>query len=199
VTPESDIDLLAIVEGPDTRFDPRRFSIYSLGRLRELWMEGNPFSWHLHSESRVLYSSNGVDVLKSLGVPAAYAAAEIDCFKFHSLFHDALESFVKSPGSRIFDLSVMFLSLRNFATCYQLGVSRVSDFSRDSARHMGENRVPISDAAHILLLRSRLLATRGFGAYLTNEDTQGFEAELYQISEWMRRLRYDAFGSSGVQ
>ena len=44
---ESDVDLLAIVDGHDDRFDPSKFSIYSYNRVREIWQEGNPFAWHL--------------------------------------------------------------------------------------------------------------------------------------------------------
>ena len=44
VLPSSDIDLLAITEGHDSRFDPNNYSIYSYNRIKELWQEGNPFA-----------------------------------------------------------------------------------------------------------------------------------------------------------
>ena len=50
----SDIDLLAVVDGYDPRFDPNVFSIYSYNRIEELWAEGNPFAWHLAKESKVV-------------------------------------------------------------------------------------------------------------------------------------------------
>ena len=43
----SDVDLLSIIEGPDSRFDPDVFAKYSYDRIRSLWKEGNPFAWHL--------------------------------------------------------------------------------------------------------------------------------------------------------
>ncbi|WP_424545407.1 nucleotidyltransferase domain-containing protein [Serratia marcescens] len=38
----SDIDLLALVNDKDDRFDSDIYSIYSYERLDELWKEGNP-------------------------------------------------------------------------------------------------------------------------------------------------------------
>ena len=54
----SDIDLLALVEGYDSRFDPDTFSVYSYSRIADLWAEGNPFAWHLFLESRLVFASD---------------------------------------------------------------------------------------------------------------------------------------------
>src|SRR3982751_3236513 len=89
VSSGSDIDLLALVEGHDSRFDPNLYSIYSYKRIGEIWREGNPFAWHLWLESRMLYSSNGVDHLKSLLEPAPYLHCVRDCQKFYTLFREA--------------------------------------------------------------------------------------------------------------
>ena len=64
IRPDSDIDLLAIVDGYDSRFDQNVFSIYSYTRLAELWNEGNPFGWHLFLESRLIFSADGSDFLQ---------------------------------------------------------------------------------------------------------------------------------------
>lgn len=61
---DSDVDLLAIVDGFDSRFSSDTYSIYSYSRLRDLWLEGNPFAWHLSLESKLVFSSN--NVIKSL-------------------------------------------------------------------------------------------------------------------------------------
>lgn len=65
---QSDIDLLAVVAGHDDRFDSSIYSIYSYNRLKELWKEGNPFAWHLASEAKIIFSSNGEDFLSQLGI-----------------------------------------------------------------------------------------------------------------------------------
>jgi hypothetical protein len=40
ISPGSDVDLLAVVEGHDARFSPDDYSIYSYERVREIWEEG---------------------------------------------------------------------------------------------------------------------------------------------------------------
>jgi predicted nucleotidyltransferase len=54
VSRNSDVDLLALVDGFDERFNPEIYSIYSYRRIEELWREGNPFAWHLSLESRLV-------------------------------------------------------------------------------------------------------------------------------------------------
>ena len=121
ISPGSDIDLLAIVEGYDSRFDPDIYSIYSYKRIREIWKEGNPFAWHLSLEARILFSSDRSDFLSSLGSPALYRNCVRDCDKFFSLFREARISLEKNSTSKVFDLSMIFLSIRNIATCFSLG------------------------------------------------------------------------------
>src|SRR6266404_1037927 len=88
----SDVDLLAVVEGQDSRFDPSMFSVYSYDRLKTLWTEGNPFSWHLSLESKLLYSTDESDFFNELGRPRRYQNCVGDCEKFFALFSDAQSS-----------------------------------------------------------------------------------------------------------
>jgi nucleotidyltransferase-like protein len=128
VTKGSDADLLAIVNGHDSRFDPETFSIYSYERIKELWRQGNPFAWHLALESRLLYSSDQHDFLKGLGNPVKYKECVRDCEKFFALFREASASILSGSNSVVFDLSTIFLSIRNFATCFSLGIGQSPDF-----------------------------------------------------------------------
>ncbi|EED7773057.1 nucleotidyltransferase, partial [Salmonella enterica subsp. houtenae] len=117
----SDIDMLAIVSGRDERFNPRDYSIYSYERISELWKEGNPFAWHLFLESKIIYSPDNIDYLRSLGKPSNYNSVFADCEKFLEIFISARRSIETSDLTEIFDLSSVFLSIRNFATCFSLG------------------------------------------------------------------------------
>jgi hypothetical protein len=190
---DSDIDLLAVVDGVDSRFDPNVFSIYSQSRLAQIWSDGNPFAWHLWKESRLVFSCDGSDVLKELGKPSRYRTAAADCEKFHRLFQDAFGSFNASRHTTVFDLSAMFLAIRNFATCYLLGVLGRACFSRDSALRMGENSVPLDPVAFDLLLRARILSTRAVGIHIAEEECQNRLKGLALVDEWMGRLKEDAF------
>ncbi len=193
ISTDSDVDLLAIVDEFDSRFDPCVYSVYSRRRLAEIWRDGNPFAWHLSRESRLVFSCDGNDVIKELGNPSPYLNAVTDCEKFHRLFRDAHSSFTASSDTRVFDLSAMFLAIRNFATCYLLGVQGQACFSRDSALRMGNDSIPLTPDAFDLLLRARLLSTRAIGKEITDEDCLNRLTELAVIDDWMTRLRNDGF------
>jgi len=73
----SDTDLLLISNGLHLDFIDK-YSIYSPKRIRELWEEGNPFAWHLHTESRLVFSPNGINFLENLGTPNKYSNVNLD-------------------------------------------------------------------------------------------------------------------------
>jgi hypothetical protein len=193
----SDVDLLAIVEGFDARFDPDTYSIYSYDRVREIWVEGNPFAWHLSLESRLLFSDDSTDFLDSLGKPNPYQHRERDCAKFLSLFRDAVASLARTDASAVFDLSTVFLALRNFATCFSLGGGDRPDFSRHAAIRLGRRSLSIPGEAYQILERARILCTRGYGSMITADEVRIASQSFGQIEGWMAELlaevqRHDA-------
>jgi hypothetical protein len=188
VSPGSDIDLLAIVQGHDDRFSPDDYSIYSYSRIQEIWTEGNPFAWHLAEESRLVYASDQTDFLKSLGRPSVYRNCRADCEKFYALFQEAWRSFEGGSASKIFDLSMVFLGIRNFATCFSLGALSRGDFSRSSALRIGDHSLSIPLEAYRILERARMLSTRAIGEIITDEEAQTAEAQFPAIDQWMNKL-----------
>ena len=185
VDASSDIDMLAIVNGRDDRFNPSDYSIYSYERIRELWEQGNPFAWHLFLESKLVYSPDSADHLRNIGEPNTYTSGLTDCEKFHEIFLTAKESIDSSELTEIFDLSSVFLGIRNFATCYSLHCDMKPDFSRNSARNLGEHSIPIDDSTYNLLERARVLCTRGVGELLSTSEVSKAKVALGQIDSWM--------------
>jgi hypothetical protein len=184
----SDIDLLAIIKGSDLRFDSNTFSIYSYSRITELWKEGNPFAWHLSSEAKFIYSVDGSDFIQGLGSPQEYNGCEEDCNKFHKLFINAFASIKAGSNSPIFELSSIFLAIRNFATCYLLGQENIKDFSRNSALHMRGKSLKISRSTYEILEKARMLSTRGVGGIVSQEALITTIEELSTINNWMEHL-----------
>lgn len=88
----------------------------------------------------------------------------------------------------MFDLSTIFLSIRNIATCFSLGVTIRPDFSRSSALRLGTNCVPLSQASYQVLERARVLCTRGYGSKITDEEFDTASRELSGVYDWMRGL-----------
>jgi hypothetical protein len=188
ISPSSDIDLLAITDGHDPRFDPDCYSIYSYRRISELWQEGNPFAWHLALESKLLFASDENDYLKSLGNPAPYRNCVSDCEKFYALFCDARTSLADSPASRVFDLSTIFLSVRNIASCFSLGVTTTPTFARNSATRLEAFSINISSSAYQVLESARILCTRGHGNSISTAQVSIAILEFDEIDRWMDSL-----------
>lgn len=183
----SDVDMLAIVEGHDSRFDASDYSIYSYDRIKELWQEGNPFSWHLYLESKPIYLSNETDFLRSLGEPTKYSNGPNDCLKFKAIFDEARQSLEQNQLSQTLDLSTVFLAIRNFATCYSLAKS-IPDFSRNSAKRLGDESIPISNDTYSIYERARILCTRGQGEPLSKEEIEKAIFGLIDVDNWMNKL-----------
>jgi hypothetical protein len=188
ISPGSDVDLLAIVEGHDPRFSAEDYSIYTYERIREIWAEGNPFAWHLSIESKLLYSDDQIDFLGSLGRPGPYRRCRQDCEKFLALFRESHESFELQAESKVFDLSMMFLAIRNFASCFSLGVLPKPDFSRHSALRIGVHSLSIPNNAYRILERSRILSTRGIGDSITDQEAHVASEEFSRVESWMVTL-----------
>ena len=166
VAPDSDIDLLAITSGGSNELSRSMFSIYSHSKIEKIWNEGNPFAWHLHQESKLLHSSNSSDFIFDLGGPASYSKAREDCERFLEIFRQALNSLRTDNSSVVFDLSAAFLGLRNFSTCFLLGIGRY-DFSRGVALNLMSSLSASDLTAYRIMERARLLCTRGYGDSLT--------------------------------
>lgn len=202
VLPDSDIDLLALVQGQDPRFNPEDYSIYSYDRITQIWAEGNPFAWHLALESRLLYSSDKFDFLASLGKPQPYGKARRDCEKFYALFRDASVSIASHDESEIFDLSMAFLAIRNFATCFSLGFLDKPDFSRNAAIQLGTYSLRLPKDVYRILERARILSTRAVGHIITDDERNIAVNQFPRIEEWMAAIltgMHDHGGGARVQ
>ena len=184
----SDIDLLAIVDGYDKRFDHNKYSIYSYKRIQDIWQQGNPFAWHLSKEAKLIYADDRIDFLNKIGQPAPYLNGAADCLKFEKIFLEALKSISLSAKSYVFDLSSIFLALRNFATCYSLAFLKQPNFSRHSAMALGTESLEIGDSAYEIFMRARLLCTRGIGTLINAEELELALSHTETIQVWMREL-----------
>ncbi|QHS53983.1 nucleotidyltransferase [Edaphobacter sp. 12200R-103] len=189
VTPDSDIDLLALVDGHDSRFSERSYSIYSYKKMRKMWEEGSPFAWHLFLESRLLFAEDGTDFLEELGQPMRYRKYVADCIKFKDVFNSARNSLETGRESSIFDLSAVFLSLRNISTCYSLGVLNAPMFSRHAALSLTDPlSLPLSSTSYAVLERARILCTRGAGAPVDDQEAEAVMDEFDRIDSWMTSI-----------
>jgi len=185
---DSDIDLLAIVDRDYSRFNSDIYSIYSYKRIAELWVEGNPFAWHLAAETRLIYASDKINYIETLGLPSEYRRFREDCLKFFNLYCKSIDSIQSSGNSIVFELSTIFLALRNFATCFLLRKGKVKNFSRRSALQMGKRSVNLSNNTFEILERSRILSIRGSGKMVQRNEVESSIDEIKSIRTWMEGL-----------
>ena len=185
---DSDIDLLAIVGGHDPRFSPDKFSIYSYTRIRELWTSGNAFAWHLALESKLVYSEDGGDFIGELGLPSNYVRAADDCRRFRCIFESAFFAVQENTPSLVFELSTIFLAIRNIATCFSLAMMSTPEFGRNSARKLGPRSISISDTVYSVLMRARLLSPRGLGDGIVKINRYKLMVELKNCLKWIDEL-----------
>lgn len=187
---QSDIDLLAVVENGEDKsnLDINKFSVYTVKRLKEMWQEGNPFAWHLFIESKLVFSNNHSDLFKTWGKPNLYSQLKRDLEKFSNLFNESIKSINESKSSIIFDLSMIFLAIRNFASCYSLGHLNDFNFSRYSALNLKSNKLKISGKSYEILERARILSTRGIGELITKKEAEMVLSELDIIKAWFLRI-----------
>lgn len=185
---ESDIDLLALVNGRDLRLNPDKFSIYSYERISELWRAGNAFAWHLALESKLIYAEDGYDFIHDLGMPSKYENAADDCSRFREIFEVAFLSVKKGTPSLVFELSTIFLSIRNIATCFSLAKLSNPVFGRDSACELGSRSIPLTEATYSTLVRARLLSIRGMGDDIKKENISMIIDELENCKLWIYEI-----------
>lgn len=182
----SDIDLLACVSSSSENIDLDKFSVYRHDRIQKLWRQGNPFAWHLRLESKLLFSSNGRDFIGSLGAPSKYLNGAADCSQFARLFEESWLQLKNSQTSSTFKLSCMYLATRNFATCYSLHLGRPC-FARNSPLII-ERPLRVDKAALDVLIRARVLSTRGLGDNVSSLDIAMILGIAPAISDWMSSL-----------
>ncbi|MFL9582725.1 nucleotidyltransferase domain-containing protein [Stenotrophomonas sp. AB1(2024)] len=182
----SDVDLLACVDSSSDALNPDKFSVYTKDRMREVWIRGNPFAWHLHLESKLIYSSDGVDFISALGKPARYSSFDVDSKRFKELFHVSMRSLSLAGNSQVFHLSCIFLALRNIATCYSVAVGSPV-FSRYSPLRVTPS-LEIDPDVFSVLMRSRLLSTRGYGEVVSEKEIGLCIESLADVDDWMERL-----------
>lgn len=185
----SDIDMLAIYSEEEdiSHLDANKLSIYREKKIQDLWGIGNPFAWHLYHESKLTYSSNGTDFLKKLGEPSTYSQGLADCLKFYDILIRSSDSLKEDKFSLVFDLSTIFLCMRNIATCYTLHIKR-PNFSRDAAILLEQCPLEIDSKIYNILKNCRLANTRGIDILLENSEVELVIDNLPKIKIWANKL-----------
>ncbi len=188
VVPTSDVDLLAVVEGGDARVDPAVFSVYAHSQLTQLWVRGNPFAWHLALESRLVFAEDGVDVIRELGRPARYRDWPTDGEKFRDVYLAAKNELARSCETTTFELSTVYLAVRNLAICFSLHLGSAPVFSRRSFEQLGIDSLRLDARSVRILEDARILSTRGLGRPASEDDVLHVRSQLPKVDRWISHI-----------
>jgi predicted nucleotidyltransferase len=183
----SDVDLLLITDEIIKNIDSNKYSIYTPYRIKEMYDEGNPFAWHLFTESKIIHT-NDINYLESLGKPNDYKNCYNDLIKFKNLFHESFKSLSEDNLSLIFDLAMIFLSIRNFATCYSLSQYEKPIFSRNSFEKLHDYPLILDKKVKELLMMSRISSTRGINYHIDKNELNIFINESKKIEIWFNKI-----------
>ncbi|HHF1557355.1 TPA: hypothetical protein ACPI7Q_000769, partial [Haemophilus influenzae] len=179
-----DIDILII---SDEKFgsEYNKYSVYSYEKIRELWLDGNPFAWHLYLESKLVFSSEENDFLRELGEPKKYSNVRNDFYKFKDIYTNSLKS-LELKSNSVFNLSCIFLAIRNISTCYSLYLGKAV-FSR---RAMLKITPSINIPMYVIetLEKCRILSTRGVGDDLNKLELENVISHIDSIDKWLDKI-----------
>ncbi|WP_343558992.1 nucleotidyltransferase domain-containing protein [Sphingobacterium sp.] len=186
----SDVDILILKRKNERLKDLniQNYSIYNEERILQIWEEGNPFAWHLFLESKCIFKTSELSFFEKIGEPKSYIGYLHDLEKFYNLYLESVSSLTHNNLCTDFDASMIFLAVRNFASCFSLGKLKVPIFSRDSALQIEKFSLNIDINIYNNLRKSRILATRGIGQPLDVKETKEIAKVLPQIDQWFLNL-----------
>jgi len=183
----SDTDLLLITDERLNFINLEKYSLYTPKRIEEMYLEGNPFAWHLHYESKLVYSDE-YDFLKELKIPNVYSNCSKDLLKFYQLFQDSIKSIKSDKLSLVFDLAMIFLAMRNFATCYSLACYEKPIFSRNSFEKLNDFPLILDYEIKNLLMMARISSTRGISYKIEKIQLSLLMKQVDEIENWFNKI-----------
>lgn len=161
VSSTSDTDILVIPAGPVARNAyPSHWSVYQRETLRDYFSEGRLFAWHLHLESRCVYSAGPMNWLQILGDPAPYSSAREDVLTLTTLLDESLAELQHDTNSAIYELGICYTAVRDIAMSASWQKIGAPCFSR-YAPYKLPIPVPLDRESYECAMVARHYSTRG--------------------------------------
>lgn len=192
----SDFDVIAVIEDAAevdkealrARFNglARRkvgLSIYSVGRLKAMWLSGSPFAWHLHLEARP-FPGFRCEFLNGWGCPESYRSAAHDC--------EMMVSIIDSAGERLrgtaincecYEAGLLYVGARNIGMFASSALTGAFDFSRLAPFSLQDVLpFPMTRSEFDVLVRARHATTRG--SVVPELDRKWLISASAKLSHW---------------
>lgn len=188
---DSDIDILTIGTEEELTSLPSFCLKYTKRSIEECFQRGDLFAHHLFAESKLVFSSDGSDILGKLGYPHSYSTFKEDARQFLNIAHHSLCELQQQCYTTVYEMGLLYMCMRDLAMIATYLDGRVS-FSKYSPYKTALSlELPLEK--YRLLKKSRVASTRGKtlmnNLCLTNEDYK-------IILDWLNYIEkfiYDKF------
>lgn len=187
ISSSSDIDVLAIPFTSEQRDYPHNWSVYSPEIIESYFRAGRLFAWHLHLESKCIFSAAPISYLSSLGVPAPYATAREDVNELADLLWESLMEIRSETSNLIYELGIVYTAIRDIAMSASWYLMDRPCFSRN-APYILPIPCPLSAEAYQGAMLARHCSTRGSEHEI---DGQRVASELLvaPLHTWVKNIR----------
>lgn len=188
VTPNSDADILVIPfhAGEKKRY-PEKWSVYTRETLLEYFRKGRLFAWHLHLESRCLYTPLNEPWLVTIGTPASYQSARSDIVELKKLLDEALDQIQDKTNSMIYELGLVYTAIRDIAMSASWAVSGRPNFSRNAPYEL-PILCPLAPEIYRIAMMARHASTRG--THIPSEVELAVESiDGHSLHVWIKKLQ----------
>lgn len=187
IHPSSDVDVLVIENDSDRSRYPKSWSVYSEDLIRHYHSTGRLFAWHLHLESRCIFSERDRPLLDTLGQPAPYVDARDDLESLAMALANSVQELSNGSPSCIFELGLVHTCMRDIAMSASWHLLPRPCFSRDAPYKIGVPP-PIDYDIYRGLTEMRHASTRG--AVPTFDARSLIDAVLEaEIERWVAVVR----------
>ncbi|MGD9841840.1 MAG: nucleotidyltransferase domain-containing protein [Steroidobacteraceae bacterium] len=184
VDANSDIDTLCICHPNELASTPNSMQTYTLDELKEIFINGDLFAHHLYHESKLIYSSDGTDVIRNLNSPSPYTNWVDDINSFINIAFYAIEENLLK-GQTVFRKGLLYMSLRDIAMIYSNVKMNVSNFSKYSPYQIDISLNTNTEEYEALRL-CRISSTRGTYNELIHKELS--ESCFIHAQEWVNKI-----------
>lgn len=164
ISPSSDVDILVV---PTSDFEshsfPSGWSIYSRETIRDYFISGRLFAWHLHLHAMPVYCSSGKAWLDSLGRPNPYQTCREDILDLRDLLEHSIKEIRNDSPNLVYEFGLVYTALRDIAMSASQRLTGQHNFSRYAPYQMPDI-CPLGRPLYEVTMAARHASTRGASA-----------------------------------
>ncbi|BFT29921.1 nucleotidyltransferase domain-containing protein [Alteromonas sp. D210916BOD_24] len=157
----SDVDVLVIADNNELKC-PKDWSLYTKSGVRNLYKKGTLFAWHLYQDAVPVSSeAREYDFLREIGPPSHYDSALSEIDELKGIIQSAFLELLDSTPSRIFEVGLIAVAVRDIAMAASVHIVGRFDFSKFAPFKLGKLSLDIPKSLYLNMLSCRRATIRG--------------------------------------